>query len=320
MKKKLSILLVVLLAACSIVSLAGCTVVPSDSSEPTPPVSVSDKTPTPPKYSENTPAPTFGTDPTTEPTATSAPTGVTLEESVIYNEGDITVTVKGFGKDSFLGPQIKLLVENNSDKNITVQTRNSSINGYMIPFTFSCDVATGKKSNDNITVSSSDLEDCGIDTMADIEFSLYIFCSDDWKKINESDMIQLQTSAASTYVQQYDDSGLLVYDENNIKVVAKGITKSFLGQKLILYIENNSDQSFTIQSRDTSINGFTVSSIMSIDIMPGKKALDSMSFMNSDLEDNDISKITEIETRLRFINENSRGDSITSNIITMTFE
>ncbi|MCH5273933.1 MAG: hypothetical protein J1E35_09695, partial [Lachnospiraceae bacterium] len=135
----------------------------------------------------------------------------------------------------------------------------------MIPFTFSCDIAAGKKTNDTITVSSSDLETCNIDTMADIEFSLYIFCSDDWEKINESDMIQLQTSVASTYAQQYDDSGLIIYDENN------------------------SDRPLTIQSRDTSINGFTVSSIMSIDIMPGKKTLDSMSFMNSDLEDNDIS-------------------------------
>lgn len=336
MKKKLSILL----AACSIFTLAGCTVIPAESPEPTVPASVSEKTPTPPKYSENTPAPTASeTTPKTEPTATTVPTptpeptattaptptsepkGVTIEESIIYNEGGIVITVKGFDKNSIFGPQIKLLVENNSDKNIAVQTRKSSINGYMASFLFSCEVAVGKKSNDTLTIQSSELKDCGITTITDIEFSLHIFCSDDWNTIADSDMIHLQTSAASSYVQQYDDSGITMYDENGIKVIAKGIVDKALGPALMLYVENNTEHPIAVQSRDTSINGFMISTLMSIEVRPGKKAVDTMSFMNSSLKDNDITKITEIETVLHFFDPDSwtsrRNDS---NPITITFE
>lgn len=324
MKKKLS----VLLAACSIFTLAGCTVVPAESPDPTVPASVSEKTPTPPKYSENTPVPTAPeTTPKTEPTATTAPTptpepkGVTIDESVIYDEGGIVITVKGFDKESIFGPQIKLLVENNSDKNVTVQTQNSSINGYMIPFIFSCDVAAGKKSNDSLTVQSGEMKDSGITTIADIEFSLHIFCSDDWETITNSEMIHLQTSAASSYVQQYDDSGFTMYDDNNLKVIAKGIVDKALGPALMLYVENNSEQPIAVQSKDTSVNGFMVSSLMSIEVRPGKKAVDTMTFMNSDLEDNDITKITEIETVLHFFDPDSWDSKrIDSNPITITFE
>ena len=75
-------------------------------------------------------------------------------------------------------PAVKLLMENTGDAALTVQARNVSVNGYMVTASLSEDVAPGKKSNTSLLLLRSDLERCGIDTIADIAFSLHIFDSE----------------------------------------------------------------------------------------------------------------------------------------------
>lgn len=108
-----------------------------------------------------------------EPKVTS--TDVTIEEAVLFDQGGIRITVKSFDAKGIFGPEIKLLIENDSAKAITVQTRNTSVNGYMIETMMSADVAAGKKANDSLTLMRSDLETAGITTVADIELSFHIY-------------------------------------------------------------------------------------------------------------------------------------------------
>ena len=151
------------------------------SEAPTQPVSVSQKSEDTKSEAKNDTKETSADDTPAEETNAEAPSDeVTLEEKEIYNQDNIIVTATGLKMDGFWGPEITLLVENNSDKNLTIQPRNSSVNGYMIDLQMSCDVAAGKKANDRMVISNSDLEKCGIDTIADIEFSLHIFESDSW--------------------------------------------------------------------------------------------------------------------------------------------
>lgn len=222
---------------------------------------------------------------------------VTIEEKELYNQNGIVITATSLEMNGSFGPEIKVLVENNSEKNVTVQARSSSINGYMMDFSFSCDVAAGKKANGALSLMSSDLEACGIETIADIEFSFYIFDTDTWDTIANSDVITISTSASGSYEQEYDNSGDVIYDNNGIRIISKGLAEDELyGPELSLYIENNSDQNITVQPRDTSINGFMVEPVLSPEIVPGKKILTGMTFFSSDLESNGITDIETIET------------------------
>ena len=110
-------------------------------------------------------------------------------------------------------------------------------------------------------------------------------------------MIHIDTSSVDSYAQSYDDSGEIIYENEGIKIVSKGISEdsSFMGPSLILYVENNTENAITIQSRDVSINGFMVDPIFSCEIMSGKRAMDSITFMSSDIEENQIGSIDEIE-------------------------
>ena len=248
-------------------------------------------------------------------------TEVTLAEQVIYEGNDIKITATGLSNESFLGPSINVLIENNSRRNITVQARNSNINDLMVETVFSADVAAGKKANDTITFMSSDLEIAGITIIKDIEFSFHVIDSDSWDVIVDTDMIALKTTADAAFVQKYDDSGFVAYDAEGIKVVVKKLNSSdsFWGSNLYLYIENNTDKAITVQARDVSINDFMVDPVFSCEVISGKKAFDTITFMESDLTDNGITDINDLELKLHIFDTETWDTIKDTDIIKISF-
>ena len=101
------------------------------------------------------------------------------KEQVIFNNNGIKITYTGMDT-TWAGDCVKLRVENNSGKNYTIQTRNESVNGMMVTAIFSCDVTNGKTANDEIQFLNSDLEENGITSINNIEFTFHVFNSDDW--------------------------------------------------------------------------------------------------------------------------------------------
>lgn len=255
-----------------------------------------------------------------ENTTQATQAGVTVEETVLLEQDGIKITATGMD-DGLLGTELKLLIENDSSTNLTFQARNASVNGYMVDTMMSEDVAAGKKSNTSLTFSTSGLKDCGIDTIANMEFSFHIFTTDGWDDFLDSDIISLDTSAAGSYTQNYDDSGEVFYDKDGIKIIGKGLSSndSFFGPGLIVYIENNSSKNFTVQVRDTSVNGFMIDTSMSEDVIVGKKAITAVTFFSSSLEENGITDITSIETSFHVFDMESWDTIVDTDPITINF-
>ena len=255
-----------------------------------------------------------------ENTTQSTEAGVTVDETVLLEQDGIKITATGMD-DGLLGTELKLLIENDSSTNLTFQARNASVNGYMVDTMMSEDVAAGKKSNTSLTFSTSGLKDCGIDTIANMEFSFHIFTTDGWDDFLDSDIISLDTSAAGSYTQNYDDSGEVFYDKDGIKIIGKGLSSndSFFGPGLIVYIENNSSKNFTVQVRDTSVNGFMIDTSMSEDVIVGKKAITAVTFFSSSLEENGITDITSIETSFHVFDMESWDTIVDTDPITINF-
>lgn len=244
----------------------------------------------------------------------------TIDEQVLYDDNDIKITATSL-EDSLFGTDLKVLIENNSSQNITVQARNANINGYMVSTMMSDDVASGKKANGELTFETSGLKDCGIEQIGTIEFIFHIFDSDSWDEIVDSDVITVKTSLADTFEQNYDDSGDVLVDSHDVRIIAKGLSKadSFWGPGVILYIENNSDKDVTIQVRDVSVNGFMVESSMSSDVIAGKKAISDVQFFSSDLEKNGIEDINDVEFYFHIFDMNSLDEIYDSEVINMSF-
>lgn len=258
----------------------------------------------------------------TEPQQTEPQTQeATVEEAVVLDEKGVKITVKRLEDKGLFGPELKLLLENESGVDLTVQVRDCSINGYMIEPMMSVDVADGKKANDGITFMRSDLEACGIDTIADMEFSFHIFTTEDWETFMDTEKIQVQTSVAETYEYTFDDSGDLVYEKNGIKIVVKGLDTgdSLLGPGIVVYMENESGQDITVQTRDVSVNGFMVDALLSSEVVDGKRAVDSITFLSSELEENEITEITEVELSFHIFDQESWDSIDDTDVVAITF-
>lgn len=245
---------------------------------------------------------------------------VFIEETVLLDEAGVKITAKSISMDELFGPEIKLLIENNSGTNLTFQCRYSCVNGYMIENMMSVDVADGKKANDTITLSSSGLSACGISEIADLELAFHIFTSSDWETYLDTDLIKLTTSIADGYEYKFDDSGNVAYSKDNVKIVVKGLSEdSILGPSVVVFIENNTDKDLTIQVRDVSINGFMVDSIFSCDVLNGKRAVDTITFLSRELEENEITSIETIELSFHIFDAHTWSDIANSESVTITF-
>ena len=116
-------------------------------------------------------------------------------DQVLYDADGITIVCKGFvpgGGDGWDNPKVKFLITNDTDKNITVQVRDVSVNGFMIDPICSEDVAAGKKMNGNMSWLQMDFDENGITEVETIEFYFHIYESDEyWDTIADSDIITL---------------------------------------------------------------------------------------------------------------------------------
>ena len=247
---------------------------------------------------------------------------VSIEPQVLADADGIKVTATGI-EDGFYGPEIKIQIENNSEQSVMVQSRDVSVNGIMQQnVIFSCDVAAGKSANDELTFMSSELEQAGINQIGEVELKIAVSNADDWSDLFTTEAQQIQTSAYGSFEQTYDDSGFVAVDQDGYRIIIKKLDdeESFWGADIYIYAENNSDRDVTIQARDVSINGYMVNPMFSCDILSGKKAFDSITFLESDLKDNNIEDITDMELYFTVVDKNTFDTIQDTDVIQVSFE
>ena len=116
---------------------------------------------------------------------------VTLAETVLFDQDGIRITATGLSTDSLFGPELNLLVENDSAQNIVVQPNYCMVNGYMMTDLLYSDLAPHSHAVDTLTLLGSELEDNHIDTIMDAELSLQITDADYYQTIDSTAPITL---------------------------------------------------------------------------------------------------------------------------------
>lgn len=229
--------------------------------------------------------------------------GTTIEEQVLLDAIDIKITAKEFVTDDFWGDGIKLLIENNSSNTVGIGLEQIAVNNYMISDLFSEKVAAGKKAFETLYFSESDLEEAGIDQIEQIEVYFYIYDSESYSRLFTAKPAVIKTNNFTGEDIEPNDEGLELYNDNGIRIVFKYLqSDDIFGESLVLFLENKTDQDVNIQDKDLSINGFMVSSLFSSTILAGKMAIDEIMLLDSDLEENDIESIEEVELKFTISN------------------
>ena len=200
----------------------------------------------------------------------------TIDEQVLFEYDDIKLTAISIEED-WLGPQLKILIENNSDKNITVELDAIAVNDCMVSAWLYEDVGPGKKSNATFDIWSSKLSDAGISNIGKIDMYFRIIDSDNFNEIYESSEVEIRTSLYDVMDGEIDDIGEEMVNQNGIKIIGKGVSNDLIwGDGVVVYIENNTDRNIVVTTDDLSVNGFMITSFLYQSVRPGKKAIESI--------------------------------------------
>lgn len=252
--------------------------------------------------------------------SSSSKADVSIDESVIVDQDGIKIIATEYVSDSIMGDGIKLLVENNSDKDYTVGCDALIVNDYMITDLFVSEIAAGKKANETMYLSSSSLSAAGIENVGKIEMYFHAYDSE-LNYLFKNVYTELHTSEFDNMDTTPNDAGTELYNENGIKIVGKTVDEdSFWGTAILLYTENTSGKNVGISVDDMSINGFMMSPFFSTTVYDGKKSIDEITVFSSDLEANGIESIEDVELKFHIYDADSYSTIADSDTITFTAE
>jgi len=87
----------------------------------------------------------------------------------------------------------------------------------------------------------------------------------------------------------------VLVDQDEVKITVTGFKETEYGIEFTWLIENNREQSITVQARDVSVNGFMITGVMSTEVTAGKKANSSIQFGKSDLQKNGVDVVKDLQ-------------------------
>ncbi len=244
---------------------------------------------------------------------------VSIEEQTLIEQDGIKITALEYVSDSIWGDGIKVLIENETDKDVMVGCNALIVNDYMIHDLFASDVAAGKKAKETIYLSSTELKAAGIGTVGRIEIYFHVYDSNTYDLLFDSDCVTIETSAVGSMDTTANDEGTELYNEDGIRIIGKTVDEnSFWGTAILLYIENMSGRNVGINVDDMSINGFMLTPFFSTTVYDGKKCVDDITIMSSDLENNGITSIDEVELKFHIYDSDSYETIADSDPITFS--
>lgn len=102
----------------------------------------------------------------------------------------------------------------------------------------------------------------------------------------------------------------ILYQDENVIIIYEGITEGSLGNgyDICITVENLSQRTLTIQCRETSINGYMVEPICSIEVASGKKNRDAISIMGDDADSIPMNMVNNVETKFHIFDFNDMFD------------
>lgn len=234
---------------------------------------------------------------------------ISISEQVLVDRDGVKITAVEYVTDSIWGDGIKMLLENNTSQNLMYSCDALIVNDFMITDLFAQSVASGKSAYETLYLSSSQLRQAGIENVGKIEIYFRIYDNDTWQDLFKTECITLQTSEYSNMDSTVNNQGIELYNKNNIKIMAQYVDEdSFWGKAILLYVENNGNQNITVAVDDLSINGFMFTSMYVDTIYAGKKSFNDITLFSSELEENGVSEVKDVELKFRIYDSDTYND------------
>lgn len=252
----------------------------------------------------------------TQPAATAAPTDAPTEAPAalpdlapqiiqLVDNDAVSVHITSVKNNEHLGMQLGIQCVNKTDRTLMFSWDMVSVCGFMYDPFWAEEVAPGKTLNSTVDFDTYALEQMGIASVDEISFTLRIFDSENWmeKPLVQEDCTIYPTGLNAETVRfpaRPETAGQVVVaeDENARFVIEWADAEDASEYTVYVYMENKTDRNLMYAWDMVSVNDMMVDPFWATVVAAGKKACAEVVFYRSDLADNGIDEVENIEFTL----------------------
>lgn len=260
-----------------------------------------------------TPAPTDAVAaPTAAPTdaPTEAPTVAPVQTAVpdiiqLVDNDDVAVHITKIEHNEHLGMQLRIQCVNKTDRALMCSWDMVSVCGFMYDPFWAEEVGPGKTSNSTIDFDTYALEKMGILSVDEISFTLRVYDSENWM---EAPLVQEACTIYPTGLnaervrfptrEETPGQAVVAEDENVRFVIEWADAEDASTYTVYVYMENKTDRTLMYAWDMVSVNDVMVDPFWTALVSAGKKACSEVTFYRSELAENGIEDIENIEFAL----------------------
>lgn len=216
-----------------------------------------------------------------------------VEPRTLYEGNGIRITLDGSGReyDEFV---LYLTVENGTQQDIIVNSRLLSVNSYMFTGALFEQFGAGQTVQTCLPIYEYELRNAGIEQIAEIAFQLELLDGESYTAIDTTELITVYTDRAENYEITVDASGMELYNDGSLWIMAKTMEFSPYGDgKVKLYMENQSGSTVAISTQQIRLNGQEVSGGVWSELRPDTRAITEIYFY--EFEQLDITQMDQIK-------------------------
>lgn len=200
--------------------------------------------------------------------------------TVLYHQDGILITAQlPDSRPSSDG--IRLVIQNSTGRDFTVYAQNIVANGYVLEDSWLyCSVERGHTAETYFTLEQSDLDRAGIETVQQLSVELVVYDADDYDTLAETGMLDLYSAQEIT--QTVDDSGVLLLEQDGIRVICRGYVpgeyapEEFTSGVVQFFLENDTDLYLEAFTQEVCVNGEDIWLSLWCALPPHTRAVRSM--------------------------------------------
>lgn len=223
----------------------------------------------------------------------------------LVNNEDVAVHITGVENNEHTGMQLRIQCENKTDRTLLFSWDMVSVCGFMYDPFWAEEVAAGKTVNSTIELDTFALEQMDVTSVDEISFTLRIVDSENWMEtplIEEAFTIYPTGLNADTLVlpnRAPTDGQVVIAEDDNLRFVIEWADEEDASAyTLHVYLENKTDRNLMYAWDLVSVNDKMIDPFWAVSVAAGKKACSEISFNRSELKDNGIETVENVEFTL----------------------
>ena len=265
----------------------------------------------------DSPAPTDATASATVPAEVTTPTEAEVTEPStpenllgndimqLVNNEDVAVHIVSIENNAHTGMQLRIQCENKTDRALLFSWDMVSVCGFMYDPFWAEEVAAGKTANSTVYLDTYELEQMDVTSVDEISFTLRVVDSENWMEeplVEEACTVYPTGLNADTLVlpsRAPTEGQVVIADNEDLRFViewADGEDAS--AYTVYVYMENKTDRNLMYSWDLVSVNDVMVDPFWAMSVAAGKKACSEVTFYRSELSDNGITEVSDIEFTL----------------------